>query len=886
MSARKHRSSSHAPAAPVSNSSSPTRFQTPPRPKLATGRNTDTILKPSSVKASNGEAQIRAKEAGGTKRAPDAVGGVVAAAAPAPADASGARSEFRGYERPSGMLPAGRARQRPRPRSAVARVETTPHHGKMASPAATPTTAAGRAAMAVSAKLKAAAAVVGRTRVAPRPQSATAKRNTVTGTYGQRSQRESMERVMARIFQQHKNWTGEQGGQKEGFKGITGATDARRSQRPHSARTPASSPMAAVAATAQHQRQRPRPNPKPHTWAPAVTAKAPSALMAAATTAAASAATRTRAPVPNISGAYARLFGMKQPGAHRRVGVDPLDGFKKDHYRGSMTPTNTCETLVGQAVVSSDAKDGRVGQGAGARGGEMPRPKKASGETNIVESQATISTANTGSLTPPEGSSSAEGGRTAREGGIRAPPPVEPLTKASAECCSPQERLYLRRLMLDLQGSARSSLDFYRLGKVVGEGSFAQVRVAWHKLTGQRVAVKTYEKAKIKDENQWKRISQEVKLMEKLNHPRVIRLFETAESSKRIHLVMEYADGGNLCSYVKRRKRLDEGEAQRIFQELLEGVEYMHGVDIVHRDIKLENVLLGGNGRTNAKLVDFGFSAHVKNRRLLHVFCGTPSYMAPEIIKRQEYEGKPVDLWSLGVVLYAMLCGCFPFSGPRYPELYKNISKGVFRLPDWLSPTAISLLRGMLVTDPTRRLTLRQVCAHPWVLAARSLGRISTGNQFRPPAGVGIVRDGRSSPVPHEHLIGGSFQAAVTRRESFHISRDPTRDMCAASVKKMEAFGADGEEITRQVLARRHSCLTTTFYLLKNELSRTTSGSARPSSAVTPGSAAAKPSSATVRPSSAGRIGRLGADTSNGAANGKIRTADGAGSHRNASQGS
>ncbi|CAM9176610.1 unnamed protein product, partial [Hapterophycus canaliculatus] len=730
-----------------------------------------------------------------------------------------------------------------------------------------------------------------------------------------------MERVMARIFQQHRNWAGEQGCQKGGFKGTTGAYDARRSQRPQSARTPASSPMATVAAKAQKQEQRPRPDPKPHTWAPAATAKAPPALIAAATATAASTDAGAAVPMAKMStpnyggshstavageegaasaaasagtsaststsrgGAYARLFGMKHPGAHRRVGVDPLDGFKKDHYRGSTKPADTNVTLAGDGGVFSDAKGGRTGQGASARGGDMPRPKKASGETNTVESQATISTANTGSLTPPEGSSSAEGGRMAREGGIHAPPPVEPLTKASAECCSPQERLYLRRLMLDLQGSACSSLDFYRLGKVVGEGSFAQVRVAWHKLTGQRVAVKTYEKAKIKDENQWKRISQEVKLMEKLNHPRVIRLFETAESSKRIHLVMEYADGGNLCSYVKRRKRLDEGEAQRIFQELLEGVEYMHGVDIVHRDIKLENVLLGGNGRTNAKLVDFGFSAHVKNRRLLHVFCGTPSYMAPEIIKRQEYEGKPVDIWSLGVVLYAMLCGCFPFSGPRYPELYKNISKGVFRLPDWLSPTAISLIRGMLATEPTRRFTLRQVCAHPWALPARSLGRVSTGNQYQPAVGLGVVRDGRSSPSLHERLSGGGFQAA-TKRESFHISSDPTRDMCAASVRKMEAFGADGEEITRQVLARRHSCLTTTFYLLKNELSTAGGGAARPSSAVAPSSAAAKSNGTTIRPSSAGRINRHAGDSSSGAPSAKARTVGGGNANRSASQGS
>ncbi|CAB1099993.1 unnamed protein product [Ectocarpus sp. CCAP 1310/34] len=751
-----------------------------------------------------------------------------------------------------------------------------------------------------------------------------------------------MERVMARIFQQQRLWAGEQGGNKGIIEGNPKTRQARQTHRPQSARTaPPYSTAAAVAAKEQQQQQAHHPNPKPHTWVPATPAKTSSALMAAA------AATATRgspnsggkhlhavvggegktstAPATGRGGAYARLFGMIHPGAHRRVGVDPLDGFKKDHYRGGAAAAAAAAAVDASAPFSGDIGGVKHGQGAGVE--EVSKPRKPDGDvsldgkrgnsdhTNAVETQATISTANTGSLTPPEGSSSAEGGRTTGEGGIRAPPPVEPLTKASAECCSPQERLYLRRLLLDLQGSARSSLDFYRLGKVVGEGSFAQ-----------RVAVKTYEKAKIKDENQWKRISQEVKLMEKLNHPRVIRLFETAESSKRIHLVMEYADGGNLCSYVKRRKRLDEGEARRILRQLLEGVgekchcsnhiphmpsflqitvDYMHGLDIVHRDIKLENVLLGGSGRSNAKLVDFGFSANVKNRRLLHVFCGTPSYMPPEIIKRQEYEGKPVDVWSLGVVLYAMLCGCFPFSGPRYPELYKNISKGVFRLPDWLSPAAISLVRGMLVTDPSRRLTLRQVCAHPWVLPPRATGRVSTGNQYPGLAasdGGAVADDSQSSRIPHDSL--GS--STPLKRDSFHISNDPTRDICAASLKKMEAFGANGEEIARQVslfkkhdmmlvhffpsiaetqvLARRHSCLTTTFYLLRNELSTNggaaEAGAPRPESATSSSSrGAAKPRHANVRPSSASGDNRGGAGVA------KRRDSGGGSRNSSASQG-
>eukprot|EP00903_Cladosiphon_okamuranus_P012027 g11292.t1 len=931
-----YRSPSPAPAKAGSRPASPARIRTPLRPKSAAVRRSDNVTPPSPTTASRESSGVKVDhQAEGDGKPQHTLNGSGCRAAEAPPstftgkepsadDSATGRAEFRGSEHREGGSSAQRAQHRPRPRSAVARVETTPHHGKAAPPVPQSATAAARAAGVVSSKLKAAAAVVasatyrgsrgdasrgagcgtrtsggkvGRTRVAPRPQSAATRRTAVTGTYGQ-SQRGSMERVMARIFQQNRNWAGDHGREKGAAEGYTKATSCRQARRPHSARTRVSSSMGAA------RQSHPYPQPKPQMWAPTAPAQSSSALLTAAANAAGAAAevataAATRSTTPRAGGthskaargddagaaalaaaavaatgrggAYARLFDMKHPGAHRRVGVDPLDGFKKDHYRSaSAAVVDSGGAEKGAAGNAGGLKAGRRGQGAGARGVDVSKPVKTRGEGNDVENQATVSTANTGSLTPQEGSSSAEGGRTVGEGGVCVPPPVEPLTKASAECCSPQERLYLRRLMLDLQGSARSSLDFYRLGKVVGEGSFAQVRVAWHKLTGQRVAVKTYEKAKIKDENQWKRISQEVKLMEKLNHPRVIRLFETAESSKRIHLVMEYANGGNLCSYVKRRKRLDEGEARRILQQLLEGVEYMHGSDIVHRDIKLENVLLGGSDRTNAKLVDFGFSAHVKNRRLLHVFCGTPSYMAPEIIKRQEYEGKPVDIWSLGVVLYAMLCGCFPFSGPRYPELYKNIAKGVFRLPDWLSPTASSLVRGMLVTNPTQRFTLRQVCAHPWVAPSRAIGRVSTGNQYR-------SADGRSSPLPSDNSGGGGRISPVPpRTESFHISNDPNRDVCAASVKKMEAFGADGEEITRQVLARRHSCLTTTFYLLKNELSA--SGGAattRRSSACSPISSTARPRSATIRPGSASAIGRSSDGGAGGTGGAKRRSGGG-----------
>ena len=290
---------------------------------------------------------------------------------------------------------------------------------------------------------------------------------------------------------------------------------------------------------------------------------------------------------------------------------------------------------------------------------------------------------------------------------------AEALTNLSTKFCSSSELSYLQSIVSSGNLKGRSTTEFYTIGKVVGVGSFAKVRLAWHKLTGQAIAIKTYEKSKMKDASHLRRVQQEIKVMEKLNHPRLIRLFETLESPKRIHLIMEFVSAGNLCSYVKRRRRLPEEEARKIFYQISVALSYMHEVEIIHRDVKLENVLLDKDG--NSKLIDFGFSVFSKDKKALKVFCGTPSYMAPEIVRRIEYEGKPVDAWSLGVVLYALVCGCFPFSAKSYPELYKKIMRGQFRIPDTLSQGVKDLIRNLLVLDPRKRFTVQQAKNHPWV---------------------------------------------------------------------------------------------------------------------------------------------------------------------------
>ena len=167
----------------------------------------------------------------------------------------------------------------------------------------------------------------------------------------------------------------------------------------------------------------------------------------------------------------------------------------------------------------------------------------------------------------------------------------------------------------------------------------------------------------------------EIKLLQKMNHSHIVKIFEAFETDHHVYLVMEYVTGGSLHSYLKERpqRRLDEEEAKRIFKQIMTALHYCHRKSIAHRDIKLENILLDEN--KNVKIIDFGFSTCIPNDKKIKMFCGTPSYMAPEIISKIEYAGPPADIWASAVLLYALLNGCFPFRGATDKELYKKIYK-------------------------------------------------------------------------------------------------------------------------------------------------------------------------------------------------------------------
>eukprot|EP00850_Spirogloea_muscicola_P000258 SM000001S04660 [mRNA] locus=s1:1508596:1511928:- [translate_table: standard] len=197
------------------------------------------------------------------------------------------------------------------------------------------------------------------------------------------------------------------------------------------------------------------------------------------------------------------------------------------------------------------------------------------------------------------------------------------------------------------------------------------------------------------------KVRREIKILRLFMHPHIIRLYEVIETPTDIFVVMEYVKSGELFDYIVEKGRLLENEARRFFQQIVSGVEYCHRNMVVHRDLKPENLLL--DSKCNVKIADFGLSNIMRDGHFLKTSCGSPNYAAPEVISGRLYAGPEVDVWSCGVILYALLCGSLPFDDEQIPNLFKKIKGGIYTLPSHLSPGARDLIPRMLLVDPMKR---------------------------------------------------------------------------------------------------------------------------------------------------------------------------------------
>mmetsp|Transcript_3949 Transcript_3949/g.10037 ORF Transcript_3949/g.10037 Transcript_3949/m.10037 type:complete len:617 (-) Transcript_3949:47-1897(-) len=318
----------------------------------------------------------------------------------------------------------------------------------------------------------------------------------------------------------------------------------------------------------------------------------------------------------------------------------------------------------------------------------------------------------------------------------------------------------------------------YVMGKTLGEGTFGQVRLGCESRTGETVAIKVLERARIVDKDARARLRNEIAILRQVEHNSLLRLLEVVEDADATYLVTEHVGGGELFTYIDKNGHLSEREASQLFAQMLSAVDSFHALGVIHRDLKPENMLLDTAAR-ELKIIDFGLGTLLSSAdEVLTAACGSPHYAAPEMLIGDGYTGRRSDMWSLGVCLYALLCGCLPFDEEDMEILYDKIIAGDFNFdgcPD-LSPEATNIIKGLLNTDPKRRLTAAAALEHSFI---------------------------------RNHQPGGALGDRVA------VLAGSTTDLARAGVLRAlsEEFGMSKAEVVEK-LAKGERCYETALYFL------------------------------------------------------------------------
>ncbi|KNE64354.1 CAMK/CAMKL/KIN4 protein kinase [Allomyces macrogynus ATCC 38327] len=366
----------------------------------------------------------------------------------------------------------------------------------------------------------------------------------------------------------------------------------------------------------------------------------------------------------------------------------------------------------------------------------------------------------------------------------------------------------------------------YELHETLGEGEFGKVKLAIHSATRTKVAIKVFKRSRLDDDEKRLKLQREIDILHSVVHQSIVRLFDVVETDDLIGLVIEYASGGELFDYILANRCLPEDEARRLFAQLVEGVHYMHSRNVVHRDLKLENLLLSSS--KDLVIIDFGFAnqfpppgspehlathhrasiassiistwggsadraLHVPDRHfLMATSCGSPCYAAPELVIADGYVGTSADVWSCGVILFAMLAGYLPFDDdPENPQgdnitlLYRYIlsEPTPLHFPPEMGDDAKDLIARILVPDPERRLTMVEVIEHPWLAPYRAVLDVDYEAPPRvPEKDAGAAAAAQAAPVPRASLLA---TAAANRASALYVP-------AAASAETVLAPAAEG----------------------------------------------------------------------------------------------
>ncbi|KAI8641581.1 hypothetical protein BD408DRAFT_367923 [Parasitella parasitica] len=265
------------------------------------------------------------------------------------------------------------------------------------------------------------------------------------------------------------------------------------------------------------------------------------------------------------------------------------------------------------------------------------------------------------------------------------------------------------------QQKPKKCIGDYVVGKTLGKGASGRVKLGVHRHTGEQVAIKIISKAHLAANPAIeKAVRREIAIMKLIHHPNVMSLIDVIDdpASSDLYLILEYVEGGELFEYLVSKGRLGEAEARHHFQQIILGLDYCHHHLICHRDLKPENLLL--NSRNSIKIADFGMASLQPLGSMLETSCGSPHYASPEIVAGMPYNGSSCDIWSCGVILYALLTGHLPFDDENIRQLLKKVKSGKYIMPDNISRSAQDLIRRILVVDPAKRLNMQQIMSHPW----------------------------------------------------------------------------------------------------------------------------------------------------------------------------
>ena len=333
--------------------------------------------------------------------------------------------------------------------------------------------------------------------------------------------------------------------------------------------------------------------------------------------------------------------------------------------------------------------------------------------------------------------------------------------------------------------NADKQISDYILHDEIGSGGFAKVVKGIHIPTGEKVAVKIMDKIQLfADPLNLRRVKTEISILKLVRHKNIIKLYEVIETPQKIYLIMEYCEGGELFDYIVQKQHLTERQACAFFHEIIDALEYLHSINIVHRDIKPENLLLDKiNKKISLKLIDFGISNIYNMQNLLKTPCGTASYAPPEMHKGEKYYGLLTDIWSSGVVLYAMAFGYLPFCDDDEEINVTNIIEGNYEIPSSASPELYDLLIHLLDINPLTRYDIDQIKVHPWY------NMISTNNN-RP----GLIVGYHKIPID-ERIINVcqtyGYDANKVRKSVINNSYDNNSSIYYIILNKMKAMGIE-----------------------------------------------------------------------------------------------